>query len=171
MLEFLAEINQGEESRRRGVAYLKQTQEADGAWYGRWGVNYLYGTGLALSGLRAAGEDMGQAYIRRAVEWLLGRQNPDGGWGESCMTYIDPGLRGQGKSTASQTAWVLQGLIAAGEAADPRVQAGVRYLLEHRPGTGTGSSRNTPGRVSHAFFTCATIFTGFISRCSRWRGI
>ena len=66
-LEFLGEINQGEESCRRGVAYLKQTQEADGAWYGRWGVNYLYGTGLALSGLKAAGEDMRQEYIRRAV--------------------------------------------------------------------------------------------------------
>ncbi len=72
---------------RRGVEYLKRTQEADGSWYGRWGVNYIYGTFLALRGLRAAGESDREAYILRAGEWLRSIQNADGGWGESCASY------------------------------------------------------------------------------------
>ena len=138
------------QSMQRGVAYLKRTQEPDGAWYGRWGVNYLYGTGLSLAGLAAAGEDMRQPYIRRAVEWLVSVQNPDGGWGETCQTYSDPTLRGQGASTASQTAWALIGLVAAGEAPGPAAQRGAAFLIncQRRDGgwdepafTGTGFPR------------------------------
>jgi squalene-hopene/tetraprenyl-beta-curcumene cyclase len=129
-LEFLAEVSQGDEAKRRGIQYLKRTQEKDGAWYGRWGVNYIYGTGLALASLAAVGEQMDQPFVRKAVDWLVSRQNPDGGWGETCMTYIDPSLRGQGPSTASQTAWALTGLLAAGESLHPATEKAVEYLLD-----------------------------------------
>jgi len=113
----------------RGLTYLKSSQKEDGAWYGRWGVNYLYGTGLVLPSLKAAGEDMNQGYIRRSVRWLKSCQNLDGGWGETCYSYDDPTYRGQGESTASQTAWALIGLIAADEISSPEVQRGIDYLL------------------------------------------
>jgi squalene-hopene/tetraprenyl-beta-curcumene cyclase len=116
----------------RAIAFLKDRQQPDGSWYGRWGVNYLYGTWSALAGLRAIGEDMEQPYIRKAVAWLLSRQNPDGGWGESCYTYNDPRTAGMGKSTPSQTAWALLALLHAGEVAHPAVARGVRFLLETR---------------------------------------
>jgi squalene-hopene/tetraprenyl-beta-curcumene cyclase len=123
-------VSQGDEAKRRGIQYLKRTQEKDGAWYGRWGVNYIYGTGLALASLAAVGEQMDQPFVRKAVDWLVSRQNPDGGWGETCMTYIDPSLRGQGPSTASQTAWALTGLLAAGESLHPATEKAVEYLLD-----------------------------------------
>lgn len=111
------------------IRFIRNDQEEDGAWFGRWGVNYLYGTWQVLKGLAAVGEDMSQPYIRRAVEWLVSHQNGDGGWGETCATYDDPSLRGQGPSTASQTAWALMGLIAAGEVASDAVRRGVDYLI------------------------------------------
>ncbi len=114
----------------RGVGYLKQVQRLDGAWFGRWGVCYLYGTGLVLPSLQAAGEDMNAPYVRRAVGWLLDHQNADGGWGESCRSYDDPSCGGRGESTASQTAWALMGLIAAGEARSEAAARGVRFLLD-----------------------------------------
>jgi squalene-hopene/tetraprenyl-beta-curcumene cyclase len=120
----------------KGLAYLKGSQEKDGAWYGRWGVNYLYGTGLVLPSLAAAGEGMNQEYIRRAVRWLEDHQNPDGGWGETCRSYEDPAARGQGASTASQTAWALIGLLAAGEASTVAVRRGIDYLLYSRQDNG-----------------------------------
>ncbi len=128
-LEFLAEVNQADEARRRGVAYLKRSQESDGSWYGRWGINYVYGTGLALTGLAAAGEDIRQGIVLRALDWLTSHQNPDGGWGETCMTYSDPSLRGLGASTASQTSWALLGFAAAGQADAPSARRGVKYLV------------------------------------------
>jgi squalene-hopene/tetraprenyl-beta-curcumene cyclase len=128
-LEMLVELRLGEANIRRGIEFLKMHQENDGAWYGRWGVNYLYGTGLTLTALAAAGEDMRLPYVRRAVDWLFARQNPDGGWGETCQTYRDPSLRGCGPSAASQTAWALTGLLAAGEARRPALQQAVEYLL------------------------------------------
>lgn len=120
----------------RAVAFLKQMQRPDGSWYGRWGVNYLYGTWSVLAGLRSIGEDMQQPYVRRAVAWLQSRQNPDGGWGESCFSYDDPRTAGMGHSTPSQTAWALLALLHAGEARDPAVARGVRFLLDTRQATG-----------------------------------
>ena len=113
-----------------GIDYLKKSQEQDGTWYGRWGVNYLYGTGLVIPSLCAAGEHFNRDYIQKAAKWLLNRQNPDGGWGESCQTYDDPALRGKGESTASQTAWALMGLMAAGKTRSEAVKRGITYLLD-----------------------------------------
>ena len=114
----------------RGYQYLRQEQETDGPWFGRWGVNYVYGTGAVLPAMEAIGEDMQQPYVRRAVDWLLAVQNEDGGWGECCGSYVDYSLRGVGPSTASQTAWALLALIAAGEAGSEACHKGVQYLLD-----------------------------------------
>ncbi len=136
VVEFLAEDEPEGTSCRRALAYLRRTQEPDGAWYGRWGVNYIYGTSLVLGALQAAGE-ADQDCAQKAVSWLLEHQNPDGGWGESCQTYDDPACRGQGRSTASQTAWALMGLIAAGAARSGAATAGVDYLLQTQREDGT----------------------------------
>jgi squalene-hopene/tetraprenyl-beta-curcumene cyclase len=114
---------------QRAMQFIKKEQEADGAWFGRWGVNYIYGTFLCLRGLEAAGEDPHEAYIQQAAEWLRSIQNPDGGWGESVGSYDDPNLRGQGKSTPSQTAWGILGLLAAGDTRSDSVTHGIKYLL------------------------------------------
>ncbi len=113
---------------RRGVEYLKRTQEADGSWFGRWGVAYVYGTFLALRGLRAAGEDDREAYILRAGEWLRSIQNADGGWGESCASY-DRNQFAPAHSTASQTAWGVLGLLAGGDTTSQSLHKGVEFLV------------------------------------------
>ena len=136
-VEFLAEVDPHHPALRRALDYLEKTQETDGSWYGRWGVNYLYGTGLVLAGLQAAGEIFGQPYPRHAAAWLLSRQNPDGGWGETCYSYEAVGQRAVGPSTASQTAWALLGLMAAGETFSQSVQAGIDYLLRTQQEDGT----------------------------------
>ena len=137
-------------ARANALEFIRKDQEADGAWYGRWGVNYIYGTWSVLVALRQLGEDMTQPYIRKAVGWLKSCQNPDNGWGETCYSYNDPALAGQGQSTASQTAWALLGLMAAGEVRSAAVQRGIHYLLstQNRQGgwdetlfTGTGFPR------------------------------
>ena len=115
---------------QRAIKFVKERQEIDGCWFGRWGVNYIYGTFLVLNGLNAIGEDMKAPFSRKAVSWLENHQNEDGGWGETCQSYLEPSLRGRGKSTASQTAWALLGLIAAGDAESSATERGVRYLLE-----------------------------------------
>ncbi|MFQ5661378.1 MAG: squalene--hopene cyclase, partial [Gammaproteobacteria bacterium] len=107
----------------RGLEYLRKEQEAYGAWYGRWGVNYIYGTWAVLVALGGLGEDPNQPYIRKAIEWLKRIQNRDGGWGEECNSYDDPQLRGK-QSTASQTAWALLGLMAVGEIDSESVERG-----------------------------------------------
>jgi|CXWL01.1.fsa_nt_gi squalene-hopene/tetraprenyl-beta-curcumene cyclase len=112
--------------------FIKREQEEDGSWYGRWGVNYIYGTWSVLAGLRTIGEDMSAPYIRRAVEWLESTQNPDGGWGESCLSYEDRGWSGQGESMPSQTAWALIALLSAGAIDSISVVRGVHYLLRHQ---------------------------------------
>jgi squalene-hopene/tetraprenyl-beta-curcumene cyclase len=115
---------------RRALAYLRREQRGDGSWFGRWGVNHVYGTGAVLPALQAVGEDMGQDYMRRAVRWLATHQNDDGGWGETCASYADPESAGQGPSTASQTAWALLALLAAGQGTSETVRRGVIYLAE-----------------------------------------
>ena len=118
-------------SAKRAYQYLRERQEPDGAWFGRWGVNYIYGTGAVLPALEAIGEDMSQEYVAKAIEWVVDRQNDDGGWGESCGSYVDPALRGVGPSTASQTAWALLALLAglgSDAPSHPAVARGVRYL-------------------------------------------
>lgn len=115
---------------RRGAEFLRRSQHADGSWSGRWGVNALHGTWLAVTGLLAAGEDPRAAHVQRAVAWLAGRQNPDGGWGERTASYESAAQRGAGKSTPSQTAWALTTVLAAAGAAHPAVSRGVEYLLD-----------------------------------------
>jgi len=118
------------------VAYLMREQKVDGAWYGRWGVNLTYGTGSVLPGLEAVGVDMAAPYVRRAVDWLLTHQNSDGGWGERIEGYYDSAHRGRGRSTASQTAWALLGLLAAGEIDHPATCRGVEFLARTQTDTG-----------------------------------
>jgi len=113
----------------RALNFIRRTQQADGSWWGRWGVSCVYGTWSVLAGLKAIGEDLRQPYVRRAVSWIKEHQNPDGGWGECCSCYLDKEMEGCGPSTASQTGWALLGLLAAGEAGSPEVEAGVAYLL------------------------------------------
>ncbi len=115
----------------RGVDYLRQTQLAEGSWYGRWGLNYIYGTWSVLCALNAVGVDHGAPEMRRAVDWLVAIQNDDGGWGEDGASYkLDYRGYEQAPSTASQTAWALLGLMAAGEIDHPAVARGIGYLSE-----------------------------------------
>ncbi len=114
---------------QKALKFIRGEQEADGCWFGRWGVNYIYGTWLVLCGLQSMNEDMSQPYIRKAVDWMKAHQNEDGGWGETCESYRNPQLRGQGTSTASQTAWALMALMATGEAHSPEAQRGVEFLI------------------------------------------
>ena len=115
---------------KRALKYMKAEQEEDGPWFGRWGVNYIYGTGAVLPAFEAVGEDMTAPFVRKSVDWLLAKQNTDGGWGESCASYVDASYRGRGPSTASQTAWALLALLAAGEGGHPATGRGVSYLVE-----------------------------------------
>ena len=110
-VELFGKAATGSRELKRAITYFKNIQEPDGSWYGRWGVNYIYGTGLSLVSLKSAGENMSQDYIRLAVKWLESHQLADGGWGETCKTYDNPAERGKGPSTPSQTAWALMGLI------------------------------------------------------------
>jgi squalene-hopene/tetraprenyl-beta-curcumene cyclase len=129
---------------RRAIAWLKRDQKGDGSWWGRWGVSYIYGTFSALSGLRAIGVDMSEAWIARAVTWLKSVQNPDGGWGETCLADKDPALKGKGTSTPSQTAWALIGLIAGDNEISDSAMRGVAWLLERQ---------NSEGRWEDTEFT------------------
>jgi squalene-hopene/tetraprenyl-beta-curcumene cyclase len=120
---------------RRGVVWLLRAQEPDGSWFGRWGANYVYGTGAVLPALIAAGVRPEKAVIRRGVDWLIAHQNADGGWGEDLRSYDDPSWSGRGESTASQTAWALLGLLAAGgPGSADSIDRGVRWLcVTQRP--------------------------------------
>jgi squalene-hopene/tetraprenyl-beta-curcumene cyclase len=114
---------------RRGVDYLVRAQEQDGSWFGRWGVHYVYGTHLALRGLRAAGESDREAHVLRGGEWLRSIQNADGGWGESCEGYRN-GSFTPAVSTPSQTAWAILGLLAGGDTTSSSLKRGVERLVE-----------------------------------------
>ncbi len=146
-LELLGYIgyNPGRPAVRRAVRYLRQTQEDDGSWYGRWGVNYIYGTWQVLRGLRAIGEDMTQNWILRGRDWLESCQNEDGGWGETCASYDNPDTKGKGPSTASQTAWALMGLCACGDLDRASVRRGLRYLLNTQQPDGAWEELETTG--------------------------
>jgi squalene-hopene/tetraprenyl-beta-curcumene cyclase len=124
----------GEPAPQRGVRWLLDHQEIDGSWFGRWGVNHVYGTGAVVPALVAAGISPGDEPIRRAVAWLQGVQNDDGGWGEDCRSYDDPAWIGRGPSTASQTAWALLAMHAAGEtpAVSEAARRGVRWLASNQ---------------------------------------
>ena len=120
----------------RGLRYLYAQQEKEGSWFGRWGVNHIYGVGAVLPALAAAGEPVDGLAPRRAVRWLVERQNSDGGWGESCASYVDPAARGRGESTPSQTAWALLGLVAGGRAGSAAARRGVRFLIDRQRADG-----------------------------------
>jgi len=132
---------------RRAIEFIRREQESDGSWFGRWGVNYLYGTMCVLRGLDALGYDNHEPMVQQAAEWIRMMQNPDGGWGESCESYDDADKKGLGPSTCSQTAWALLGLMAAGDSHSDSVARGIAYLFEQQrpdgswfeaPYTGTG---------------------------------
>ena len=146
-LELLGYIGYDLNCRRvqRAVQFLKDTQEEDGSWYGRWGVNYIYGTWQVLRGLRAIGVDMKQDWLVRAREWLESCQNEDGGWGETCASYDDPMLKGKGPSTASQTAWAVMGLCAAGAIHTKAVKRGINYLVHRQNRDGSWTEPETTG--------------------------
>ncbi len=121
----------------RAVNYLRGTQETDGSWFGRWGVNYIYGTWQVLVGLNAVGLPNDDPLLQRGANWLLSHQQANGAWGESADSYEKPHLRGQGPATASQTAWALLGLMAAGLANHPAVERGVQWLVNEQQADGT----------------------------------
>ena len=128
------------------VDCLARTQEKDGSWFGRWGVNYIYGTWSVLAGLNAAGLDLDSPPIRRAADWLIGIQNADGGWGESCDSYrLDYRGYEPAPSVASQTAWALLGLMAAGRVDHPAVESGIGWLLKTQQNQGLWGEENYTG--------------------------
>jgi squalene-hopene/tetraprenyl-beta-curcumene cyclase len=138
VVEMLAAMGMQRDTRtRRAVRWLLDRQEDSGAWYGRWGVNHVYGTGCVLPALVAAGVPRDHPAVRRAVTWLTSVQNTDGGWGEDWQSYADPAYLGRGPSVPSQTAWALLALLAAGEHDGAAVRSGVRWLTERQTDQGT----------------------------------
>ncbi|MBV8473722.1 MAG: squalene--hopene cyclase, partial [Hyphomicrobiales bacterium] len=148
-VSMFAQLGETGETMQRGVQALIADQEKDGSWFGRWGMNYIYGTWSALCALAAAGQDQQSEPMRKAVDWLIRIQNADGGWGEAGDSYkLDYKGYEKSPSTASQTAWALLGLMAAGEADHPAVTRGVAYLA---------STQGDDGLWNEAFYTA----TGF----------
>ena len=154
MLEMLSLYGFTREDPRveRAVQFILKEQEPDGSWFGRWGVNYLYGTFLVLRGLEAMGFWNHEPAVQQAAEWIRMVQNGDGGWGESCGTYDDPGQRGIGASTPSQTAWAVLGLLAAGDTRSDSVAKGVRWLIERQHEDGSWDEL-MPGRNGESYYT------------------
>jgi squalene-hopene/tetraprenyl-beta-curcumene cyclase len=143
VLEMLGSCDLTMEENRieRAIAYLKKEQEADGSWFGRWGVNYIYGTSGALTALAVMAPQTHPSQIERGAAWLVSCQNSDGGWGETCRSYDDPTLKGKGVSTASQTAWALMGLLAVGQVLGKfnkdAIERGINYLIATQQSNGT----------------------------------
>ncbi|MEI8041194.1 MAG: squalene--hopene cyclase [Verrucomicrobiota bacterium] len=130
---------------QKALRFLREHQEDDGSWYGRWGVNYIYGTWQVLRGLRALNLDMSQPWLTRARDWLESVQHEDGGWGERCNTYDDPVFKGQGPSTASQTAWAVMGLCAFDDPERPSLQRGIEYLVRMQNDDGSWTEDEATG--------------------------
>jgi squalene-hopene/tetraprenyl-beta-curcumene cyclase len=154
ILEMLA--NYGYTRRDKGVEkaiqFILKEQEPDGSWFGRWGVNYLYGTFLVLRGLEAMGVWNHEPAIQQAAEWIRMVQNADGGWGETCGSYDDPTTRGIGPSTPSQTAWAVCGLLAAGDTRSDSVAKGIRWLIAKQTENGSWEE-SAEGRDREAIYT------------------
>jgi squalene-hopene/tetraprenyl-beta-curcumene cyclase len=129
----------------RALAYVRRSQEADGAWYGRWGVNYIYGTWQVLEGLRAVGVAIDDPAVERGADWLASRQQADGAWGETPASYADRSLAGTGPVTPSQTAWAVTGLVAAGRGTSAAVRRGVQWLIQTQEADGSWSQREFTG--------------------------
>jgi squalene-hopene/tetraprenyl-beta-curcumene cyclase len=130
---------------QKALEFIRQHQEEDGSWYGRWGVNYIYGTWQVLRALRALGIDMGQDWILRARDWLESVQREDGGWGERSDTYDDPVFKGQGSSTASQTAWAVMALCAFEDHSRSSLRNGVEYLVRTQQPDGSWAEAEATG--------------------------
>jgi squalene-hopene/tetraprenyl-beta-curcumene cyclase len=181
VLEMLAGVGRGAGDAvvRGGLRYLAREQRRSGSWYGRWGVNHVYGTWCVLSALSTLG--CGGPRVRRAVEWLVGVQNPDGGWGESCHSYEDESFAGVGVSTASQTAWAVMSLQRTGHGEHPACRRGLDFLRERQDGgtwlepeyTGTGFPRDfylNYGMYRHLFPTMALGMAGGLGQLSGLTG-
>ncbi len=154
MLEMLAlyGFTRSDPRVEKAVRFILKQQEPDGSWFGRWGVNYLYGTFLVLRGLEAMAISNLEPSIQQAAEWIRMVQNTDGGWGETCGTYDDPDKRGVGPSTPSQTAWALLGLLAAGDTRSDSVAKGVRWLIDRQHQDGSWDEL-VPGRNGESYYT------------------
>jgi squalene-hopene/tetraprenyl-beta-curcumene cyclase len=155
MLDMFAAYGYTRKDKRveKAVKFIFREQEPDGSWFGRWGVNYLYGTFLVLRGLEAIGIDRNEPQIQQGAEWIRMVQNPDGGWGETCGSYDDPDLRGVGVSTPSQTAWALLGLLAAGDDRSDSIAKGIRWLLEHQRADGNWDESMGEGPTRQGIIT------------------
>jgi len=127
------------------IDYVRRQQEEDGSWYGRWGVNYIYGTWQVLRGMRALNYNMSEDWLQRGKAWLESVQREDGGWGERCNTYDDPIYKGQGPSTASQTAWAVMGLCAFDDPENPALKRGIEYLARTQNADGSWTELETTG--------------------------
>jgi squalene-hopene/tetraprenyl-beta-curcumene cyclase len=136
----------------KAIDFVLKEQESDGSWFGRWGVNYLYGTFLVLRGLEAMGYWNHEPAIQQAAEWIRMVQNSDGGWGETCGSYDDPTTRGIGPSTPSQTAWAVLGLLAAGDTRSDSVAKGIRWLVDRQSAEGNWDE-SAAGRNGEAVYT------------------
>ena len=154
ILEMLANYGYDRRDARveKAVQFVLREQESDGSWFGRWGVNYLYGTFLVLRGLRAMDFESNEPAVQQAAEWIRMVQNSDGGWGETPGTYDDPGQRGIGASTPSQTAWALLGLLAADDTRSDSVAKGVRWLISRQRADGSWDE-SAEGRNGEAVYT------------------
>jgi len=155
ILEMLATYGYTREDRRieKAIKFILSEQEPDGSWFGRWGVNYIYGTFLVLRGLEAVGFDQHEPQIQQAAEWIRMVQNPDGGWGETCGSYDDPNTRGVGPSTPSQTAWALLGLLSAGDDRSDSIAKGIRWLLARQREDGSWDESLGAGQLRQALYT------------------
>jgi squalene-hopene/tetraprenyl-beta-curcumene cyclase len=144
-LEALAPVAGYEDAVARGLDYLVREQQWDGSWWGRWGVNHVYGTGAALPALEACGLDQQHPVVRKAVTWLDSVQDPDGGFGEDIRSYHETTMRGRGVTTASQTAWALLGYVAAGDARGRSATRAADFLCAEQDANGDWSERHYTG--------------------------